>query len=157
MFQPLQPIPTPADGERLSLKVNSDLNALDTVLEYFEQLERPWIPRKDWLESQLALAEGFTNAVRHAHRGLPPEIPIEIEIRLYPEMMEIRIWDRGEPFDLDGFLEKLSQKEQKLAVHGQGLPILRKIASRLSYWRSEDGRNCLLIVKKFMLKVEGAS
>ncbi|MFM2378207.1 MAG: hypothetical protein RLZZ143_783 [Cyanobacteriota bacterium] len=134
---------------KISFQVDSDLKSLDTVLNYFEQLERAGIPQKDWLQCQLALAEGFTNAVRHAHRHLPPEIPIEIEIEITPHQMEIRIWDRGSAFDLEGFIEKNAHRDYIFSGHGQGLPILQKIADQLSYTRSEDQRNCLLIIKQF--------
>ncbi|MFM7791814.1 MAG: ATP-binding protein, partial [Microcystis panniformis] len=45
---------------KISFQVDSDLRSLDTVLKYFEQLEPAGIPKKDWLQCQLALAEGFT-------------------------------------------------------------------------------------------------
>jgi serine/threonine-protein kinase RsbW len=106
------------------------------------------MPTKDWLQCQLALAEGFTNAVRHAHRGLPPEIPIQVEVFLKPQEIEICIWDCGPPFDLDDFLKKQDWSQQSLAEHGQGLLILQKISAHLSYTRSEDNRNCLRIIKQ---------
>jgi len=134
---------------KISFQVDSDLKSLDTVLNYFEQLKLAGIPQKDWLQCQLALVEGFTNAVRHAHRHLPPEIPIEIEIEIVPHQMEIRIWDRGSAFDLESFIEKNAHLDDGFSGHGQGLPILEKIADQLSYTRSEDQRNCLLIIKQF--------
>jgi serine/threonine-protein kinase RsbW len=136
-------------GVKISFQVDSDLKSLDTVLGYFEQLEPAGIPKKDWLQCQLALAEGFTNAVRHAHRHLPREIPIEIEIELTPTQLELRIWDRGPAFDLEGFMRKNAARDNRFSGHGQGLPILHKIASKLSYTRTEDQRNCLLIIKQF--------
>jgi serine/threonine-protein kinase RsbW len=107
------------------------------------------MPTKDWLQCQLALAEGFTNAVRHAHRGLPPEIPIQVEVFLEPQAIEIRIWDCGPPFDLNSFLKNQNWSQQPLSEHGQGLLIMQKISAHLSYTRSEDNRNCLRIVKEF--------
>jgi serine/threonine-protein kinase RsbW len=134
---------------KISFQVDSDLKSLDSVLKYFEQFKLAGIPQKDWLHCQLALAEGFTNAVRHAHRHLPPEIPIEIEIEITRSQMEIRIWDRGSAFDLEDFIEKNAYHDYSFSGHGQGLPILQKIADQLSYTRSEDQRNCLLIIKQF--------
>lgn len=132
----------------INFKVSSDLQQLNQVLSYFDELNQPWILKKDWLHCQLALAEGFTNAVRHAHQQLSPEIPIEIQIVLHSESLEIRIWDRGKPFDLAAFLQN-HQHSTQLEGHGQGLPILQKIAAHLSYTRTEDDRNCLLIIKRF--------
>jgi serine/threonine-protein kinase RsbW len=136
---------------KISFKVESDLKALDTVLSHFEQLDRSGIPKQDWLQCQLALAEGFTNAVRHAHKQLPPDISIEIEVDLTVLGMELRIWDRGPPFDLEGFLNENADRDTRWSGHGQGLPILRKISAHLSYRRTDDDRNCLCIVKYFSI------
>lgn len=134
---------------KISFKVNSDLKSLDRVLNYFAQLEPAGMQKKDWLQCQLALAEGFTNAVRHAHRQLPPEIEIEIEIEITPSQMELRIWDHGPAFDLETFIRENATRDHRFSGHGQGLPILQKIASKLSYTRTDDQRNCLLIIKQF--------
>ncbi|MGK7945503.1 MAG: ATP-binding protein [Microcystaceae cyanobacterium] len=135
--------------QTLTLTVNSDLQCLDQVLEKFEQLYQPWIIKKDWLECQLALAEGFTNAVRHAHRYLSLDIPIEVQLLLYSHSLEIRIWDRGDLFDLESYLQTVDTKPSFLQTHGQGLVILQKVASHLSYTRTDDQRNCLLVIKEF--------
>lgn len=135
--------------KQTSLKVNSDLQALDQVLAVFDSLNQDWIPRKDWLQSQLALAEGFTNAVRHAHHHCSEEVPIEVQMTLTPQSLLIQIWDYGSPFDLDHYLQTLKGQDNRFAGHGQGIPILQKIAAELTYTRQEDNRNCLLIVKKF--------
>jgi serine/threonine-protein kinase RsbW len=137
--------------QTLHFTVNSDLYLLDQVLAKFEQLYQPWILKKDWLQCQLALAEGFTNAVRHAHRYLSSETPIDIQLTLHSTRLEIYIWDQGNPFDLSGYLRKLERKTPELQSHGQGLPILQKIATHLSYNRTEDHRNLLLIIKEFSL------
>jgi serine/threonine-protein kinase RsbW len=136
---------------RISLTFLSDLKVLDQVLGNFDKIYQPWIPKKDWLQCQLALAEGFTNAVRHAHKGLSRQVPIEIEIILRQTGIEIKIWDYGNPFDLEGFMGKNLGKDNRWSGHGQGLPILQQIADRLSYSRTSDDRNCLLIIKQFSL------
>lgn len=84
----------------LKIEVPSDLKALDRVLLQFERIYQDFIPLRDWLQCRLALAEGFTNAVRHAHRHLPPDIPTAIEVLLKKTAIEIRIWDRDSAFDL---------------------------------------------------------
>ena len=137
--------------KQISFKVNSDLKALDEVLGYFDDMNQPWIPKKDWLQCQLALAEGFTNAVRHAHKKVSSDILVEIELKLTDHSLEIRIWDFGPYFDLEGFLRRNTDEDTRFAGHGQGLPILQKIAAQLSYDRSDDGRNCLVIIKNFSL------
>ena len=89
------------DGENLpvakkfTLHLKTDLTLLYEVLQWFHQFNHPPVPYQTWMKCQLALAEAFTNAVRHAHKGLPPETPIDIEVSILAESLEIRIWDCG--------------------------------------------------------------
>jgi serine/threonine-protein kinase RsbW len=130
-------------------QVPSDLKALEQVLLWFDQLNQPSIPKKVWLQCQLALAEGFTNAVRHAHKELPPTTPIDIEVTLFQHCLEMRIWDHGPPFDLEQWLLDYEKKAEYMGGGGRGIAILNKIADKLSYTRSDDNRNCLLLVKNY--------
>jgi len=50
--------------------------------------------------------EGFTNAVRHAHKNLPLETPIELEVMVLNEHLEVKILDWGEPFDIQAKLKE---------------------------------------------------
>jgi serine/threonine-protein kinase RsbW len=127
----------------------SDLYLLDEVLSWFNQIHESFIPAKVWSQCQLALAEGFTNAVRHAHKDYSPEVPIEIEITIFPEYLELRIWDRGLPLDLTTKLQQMQENTNERAEGGRGLIILFKMADSLTYSRTEDDRNCLLFVKQF--------
>jgi len=65
--------------QTFALRVDTTLDALDQVLTWFESFRNAGIPDPIWAECQLALVEGFTNAVRHAHRALPESTPIDIE------------------------------------------------------------------------------
>lgn len=136
--------------EKANLKVSTNLKELERVLSCFDRVNKFAMGQKIRDECRLALAEGFTNAVRHAHHNLPAEVPIEIEILLLEQSLELRIWDYGPPnFDLQAYIKHLCQRENSLAENGRGIPILLKIADRLSYLRTEDGRNCLLIVRNY--------
>lgn len=133
----------------IKIEVPSDLKALDHVLLQFNQIYQNFIPHRDWLQCRLALAEGFTNAVRHAHKSLPPEIPIRIEVRLKETAMEIKIWDYGSAFDLHKFIMQTAQQNANWLASGRGIPILNKISDHLDYYRTEQQQNCLLIIKEF--------
>lgn len=132
--------------QKAYLQVNTDLYALTEVLTWFDQFNGPPISYQTWLKCQLALAEGFTNAVRHAHRGKSSNLTIDLEVTVFSERLEIRIWDWGVPFDLDQALQKMPEKE---AEGGRGVPLMRRIADSLTYTRTADDRNCLLIVKHY--------
>lgn len=102
------------------------------------------------MECQLALAEGFTNAVRHAHQGQPIDVPIDLEVRVFDDRIEIRIWDRGAPFNLQERLKCMPVEMDTEAEGGRGLRLMERITDHLSYTRTQDARNCLLMVKKFL-------
>lgn len=131
------------------LTVKSELSLLNQVQEWFEQFCLQHLSQLGWSKTQLdrlnlALAEGFTNAVRHAHHALPPETTIEINVYLWIDRLEIRIWDYGKPFNPDAIAEP---EPGTLQVGGYGWFLLRRLADRVVYERGADGRNCLLIVK----------
>jgi serine/threonine-protein kinase RsbW len=99
--------------QHISLQVNTDLNALTRVLEWFEQLKDLSLPKEVWWNFQLALAEGFTNAVRHAHKNLPVETPVQLEIIVFNGRLELKVWDCGPYFDFDAKLKETLAADRK--------------------------------------------
>ncbi len=131
------------------LVVTSDLATLNAVQGWFNDCCTFNAYKIPWLENQiyplnLALAEGFSNAVRHAHRDLPAETVVEIDLAFWDDWLELRVWDQGPPFDPDILKEP---EPGTLRKGGYGWFLLRRLADRVSYDRYLDGRNCLLIVK----------
>jgi len=99
--------------KQISLQVNTDVNALTTVLEWFEQLQDLSLPSEVWFQFQLALAEGFTNAVRHAHKNLPVETPVQLDIMVFNGRLELKVWDCGPSFDFDAKLKEIIGSDRK--------------------------------------------
>ncbi len=129
------------------LKVKSDLTVQAQVQQWFEHFCSKYISQKyssnrRFYQLNLALAEGFSNAVRHAHQELPSDTIIEIELAINERQIEIRIWDYGKPFNPDILEEPLPGT---LCEGGYGWFLLRRTADRVVYERCQDGRNCLLI------------
>jgi anti-sigma regulatory factor (Ser/Thr protein kinase) len=142
----------PAEEKRaFALRVDTTLDALGEVLTWFESFRNAGIPDPIWLECQLVLAEGFTNAVRHAHRALPASTPIDIQLTLTPQGLELRIWDQGQEFDLEGFAQNLAANPLPDAESegGRGILLMKALSTHLSYTHQADGRNCLLISRRF--------
>jgi serine/threonine-protein kinase RsbW len=144
--------------EQLHLTVRSDLKALTDVQSRFEQFCSQQPDRENWSDIQLyclklALAEGFSNAVRHAHRHLPPETPIDIEFTLSCDRVELKIWDWGDPFDPDALEEP---ELGTLRQGGYGWFLLRRLVDRVSYRRDRSGRNCLSLEKQMHSNCEEA-
>ena len=134
---------------QIRIEVESDLQAIDLVLLQFNKLYDNRISQQDWLQCQLALVEGFTNAVRHAHRNLPLETPIEIEFALCLEKITIRIFDYGQPFDLNNFINTMLAKDTNWLGSGRGIAIINKVSDVLKYDRISNNKNCLVITKYF--------
>ncbi|MEP6524574.1 ATP-binding protein [Microcoleus vaginatus DQ-U2] len=135
--------------KKADLQVNTGLNGLSWVLSWFAQLYDSRIPTSVWIRCQLALAEGFTNAVRHAHKGKPADLPVDIQVAVFAESLEIKIWDSGAPFDLEKKIKDISEKVDINSPGGRGLKLIKDIADSISYERTADGRNCLSIVKNY--------
>jgi serine/threonine-protein kinase RsbW len=136
------------------LRVNTDIYTIGKVQEWFEQFSE--IPHQVWMQCNLVLVEGFTNVVCHAHEHLPETTPVDLEVILFEDAVEIRVWDFGQPFDLQKALaEKKEHQPQPpisiddLDTGGRGLLITDKVADLFTYERLSDGRNCLLIRKQF--------
>lgn len=135
---------------KFHLQVNTKLDCLQDVLVWFERLVSPCLPQKTAWQCEVAVAEAFTNAVRHAHRDLPPSTPIDLEAQLFSEFLEIKVWDSGEPFDLEAQL--LAHEKDLNSVEkegGRGLQFIKKLSDELQYLHVDDYRNCLVIRKKY--------
>jgi serine/threonine-protein kinase RsbW len=133
-----------------NLQVKTTLTALEEVLFWFEGIAFPLIPYDIFHQCQIALTEGFTNVVRHAHRALPETTPIELQVRIFSPWIEIKIWDRGEPFDLEKALESVIKMHADPLEHegGRGLIFMSKLTDELHYIRLDDQRNCLVMKKQ---------
>jgi serine/threonine-protein kinase RsbW len=141
-------------SRQFRLKVNSKLAALIEVLQWFEQISQGLISEKIISEKQawqcqLALSEAFTNTVRHAHQHLPKTTPIDLEINVFSDYLEICIWDWGQPFNLQEKLNSLPQAYQNPLEKesDRGLLFMQELTDQLQSIRSDDQRNCLIMRK----------
>jgi serine/threonine-protein kinase RsbW len=146
--------------QKYSLQVKTDIYDLTTVQKWFQQFSNSAeinVPERVLQQMNLLLAEGFANAIHHAHEYLPTDTPVNIDVIFFPDAMELRIWDFGQPFDLLKKLKEIQQQKidildiDNLPTGGRGLQITNAIADRFSYERFSD-RNCLIIYKKFPAK-----
>ncbi|NJN21106.1 MAG: ATP-binding protein [Leptolyngbya sp. RL_3_1] len=130
-------------------KTITDLDELKKVLHWFDTFQGPPIPQTVWLQCQLALIEGFTNAVRHAHKRLPASTPIIIKAVATHESLDIKIWDQGPGFDFGSTLNRKLKTTTADSVGGRGLRIMRQVADTVEYLTEEPNQNCLHICKYF--------
>lgn len=135
---------------RSHLYLKTNLEALLQVLSEFDRVVAEVLVEELYFKCRLALAEGFTNAVRHAHRYLPEETVIEVEMKLSDRLLEICIWDKGEPFDLQARLQEIEREpDNPLKVGERGLQWMNELMDEVRYIRvTEKGdRNCLILRK----------
>ncbi|MGK7949929.1 MAG: ATP-binding protein [Xenococcaceae cyanobacterium] len=137
--------------QHFHLQVKTELEALKEVLQWFETVIFPSLPQKTGWQCEVALVEAFTNAVRHAHYDLPKTTPIDLEVKLFKNFLEMRIWDRGRPFDLKAKLKANSDPSVSPLEKegGRGLQFMKKLTDDLQYLNLPNRRNCLLMRKKY--------
>jgi serine/threonine-protein kinase RsbW len=137
--------------KQFRLRVKSNLEALVEVLQWFDRMTQSFVSEKCRWACKLALAEGFTNTVRYAHQDLPKTTPIDIEVYIFNNCLEIRIWDWGLPFDLHAKLEALrdSPNDPLEKESDRGLFFMQELTDDLQYIRASEKRNCLVMKKKF--------
>ena len=131
------------------LRTESRYEAVDQVMAWFNPLKPGFVPDRVWLEIQTALGEGFDNAVCHAHSDLPDHTPIDIYLSIYTHTIQLEILDCGAEFDLEVRLLQLPDQVDEEAERGRGSLILREIADYVSYTRTSNQRNRLLLVKSY--------
>lgn len=136
--------------KQFRLQVKSELESLLIVLQWFEKIVKPLLPNPVGWQCQIALIEGFTNTVRHAHQDLPPTTPIDLEVNLFESWLEMRIWDWGNPFDLQAKLRSLCPTDhQSLEKEGgRGLYFMQQLTDELHYIRTPTHRNCLILRRR---------
>lgn len=137
---------------KFRLQVSTELEALKDVLQWYEEIITPLLPSKLGWQCEIALVEAFTNVVRHAHYNLPKTTPIELEVDLFANCLEMRIWDRGKPFDLYAKLRSIEDKERINSLEkegGRGLQFMEKLTDELQYLRLPNHRNCLVMRKHY--------
>ncbi|OUC15605.1 MAG: hypothetical protein B0A82_06625 [Alkalinema sp. CACIAM 70d] len=145
--------------QKYSLQVKSDITVLTQVLSWFNQLYQPSIPKSIWLQCQTILAEGLTNAIRHAHRDQPSGTPVDIEVSFSQQQQAqqqqpqqqivIKIWDWGTAFDLAQKIQNLPDRIDPQQYGGRGIQIMKKLSDQIHYDRLDNQRNCLVIVKNY--------
>jgi serine/threonine-protein kinase RsbW len=134
---------------REHLVVDSKLETLFKVQRWFKDLYESLESELSWVRTycdrlNIAVAEGFTNAVRHAHAMMPSDTPITIEVVLRGDRIEICIWDQGTPFDPNQLVEP--EPGSLLCDGGYGWFLLRRVADQVMYYR-KGSRNCLEIIQ----------
>lgn len=99
---------------------------------------------------RLALAEGYSNAVRHAHKG-EASLPILLRLELVQDIICLEIWDQGDGYDINKYSAPVPQDRQE---GGYGWMILSRLVDKVQYQTGIGGHsNCLRLETRFSAKV----
>lgn len=138
---------------KFCLRVESRIEALEEVSQWLDKFLRPFVLAEDIrLQYRLIVDEGFINVVIHAHQDLPPTTPIDLEAQIFTNYIDIRIWDLGQPFNLEETLQALLKQHSNPLekAGGRGLIFMYKLTDELRYTRTPDNRNCLFMRKSLI-------
>lgn len=128
------------------LQVETDFKAVPVILEWFKQFDQGLLPTQFATQCKLALIECFTVVVRKAHNNLPSKTPIELELKLFADYLEIRILERGMPFCLLAHLiGHLAQTEGDKSM--KYIPLL---IDEICSFRLTNKQNCLVMRKRLV-------
>ncbi|GFK94152.1 Serine/threonine-protein kinase BtrW [Fundidesulfovibrio magnetotacticus] len=129
----------------VTLTIDSSLENVSLVGNALRGLlEREEGPAEDAALVELAVCEAVNNAVIHAY-GRRPGQPVEVSLTLGAGRLEVRVADRGRPFE--AFPETLpgmpdAGELDDVPLGGWGLRIIGQAMEHVDY-RSEEGRNTL--------------
>lgn len=82
----------------------------------------------------LVLTEAMANAIQHANVDDPAK-EVHIEILLVEQRLIIRVFDFGQGFDVEQYLEPRHPLEE----HGRGIYLINTIMDEISYQTTEVG------------------
>ena len=92
----------------------------------------------------LAVDEATNNIIRHAHHGASVQ-PIVIQCFTREDSLEIILFDRGEPFDIDA-IPHLDPTE--LRPGGRGIFLIRHLMDEIRVLPRPGGGNILHLLKR---------
>jgi serine/threonine-protein kinase RsbW len=95
-------------------------------------MERLDYPEPTRFAVRLAVEEALSNAIRHGHRDLPPEVPVRFEFRADPGLIEVVVEDAGPGFDPDAVPDPTLDENLELPA-GRGLLLMRAYMTRVTF------------------------
>ncbi|MGA1600892.1 MAG: ATP-binding protein [Prochlorothrix sp.] len=132
------------------LQVDTNLHALATIFQNLDAVRFHCPGETLWPQCKLALAEGFSNAVRYAHQSYPHTTPLDLEVVITSRSLELRIWDYGYPFS---FWRTLGRPG--FSLHPSRMP-LTDLGWRMERWSNHLRRQAIdrygASVQRWLLK-----
>ena len=134
-----------SDPAPWTLTIPSDLRLLGLARAFVEAVcEVAGLDENTTHAIVLAADEATNNVMRHAHADLP-DAPVQIECFFRADGLEIRVLDRGAPFDIAA-VPHLDPAE--LRIGGRGVFLMRAIMDELTCHPRGERGNTLRMVKR---------
>jgi serine/threonine-protein kinase RsbW len=134
-----------SDPAPLTLTIPSDLRMLSVARSFVDAACQLGALDKHTMNAiVLASSEAITNIIRHAHRNRPGA-HLQLQMRLLPGLVEILLYDQGDPFDIAAVPE-LDPTELRLG--GRGVYLMRALMDDLSTQPREGRGNVLRMIKR---------
>lgn len=130
-----------------TLTVETQRENAQVALDWYDQLKQPQIPLRTWLELQTVLGEGFDNVLKYAHKELPANTPIDLELNISSHTLILQIWDRGPGLDNPDKIFKSLEDVDLMAEGERGFGIMSQFTDFISYNPTLDQRQCLIAIK----------
>lgn len=131
-----------------SLLLTAEVSRVDEVTDFINaELEAHDVPMKAILQIDIAVEELFVNIARYAYHPDVGEAAVSVAVLQDPPCVEIRLTDRGKPYD------PLSREDPDVTlgvedreIGGLGVYMVKKSMDEASY-AYRDGQNILTIRK----------
>jgi serine/threonine-protein kinase RsbW len=134
------------DSEQLSIK--SSLESLKIIREFISEFCIKRNIKKSSIDKiVLAVDEACSNIIKHAYQ-LDESGIINIKLSLEDSTLKIEIEDYGQPFKNSNVNEpNINDYYKEHKKGGWGLYLIKKIMNFVSYNRTNDGKNYLVLIK----------
>lgn len=131
-----------------TIQIKNNIKELETLNIKLEEIGESWnIPHNIIMNINLALEEIITNIIYYAFEDKSEHI-IDIKIALEKNSLNIKIADRGKPFNLlempkpDDLNKNIAERK----IGGLGIYFVRNLMDKINYSRN-DGKNILYLTK----------
>lgn len=135
-----------------NIEVKATLEGFEQAENVLEEFSRKTgCPSKSWMKFRVAFEELFINIVHYAYPDSDGRVEIWYclqEVR-QEKALQVTVQDAGSPYNpLANEMPELDEDIRERPIGGLGIFLAKNMVDELSYFR-KDGKNCLVILKKF--------
>ncbi|HFE64627.1 hypothetical protein B1H10_08380 [candidate division KSB1 bacterium 4484_188] len=141
-------------SQKYRLKLPIDTANLDIIREFVAGIaQNIGFDDEDIHRIELAVDEASTNVIRHAYEGQTQNDKfILIEVKTFPDRLEISVIDHGKGFEPDKIKEpEMDAYFKQMKRGGLGLYLIKTLMDKVDYFIKPGVRNRVKMVKYLSL------